>query len=137
MPISRAGRRSAAELAVVQIGTVCSRPEPPSELTEEQAQEWRAIVDRLLPDWFTRETHPLLVQYCRHTVSSRRISQLIANLEQSDDFDVQTYDKLLGMQERESRAMASLATKMRLTQQSTYDKKKAKGVISSRPWEDE
>lgn len=136
MAISRPGRRSAAELSVVQIGSVCSRPEPPGELTDEQATEWRLVVDRLPADWFARENYPLLAQYCRHTVSARRVAQLIARLEESSDFDVDTYDKLLKMQEREGRALSSLATRMRLTQHSTYDPKKKKSAIANKPWED-
>jgi hypothetical protein len=47
-----------------------ARPEPPEDLTEEQAAEWSAVVDRLPADWFPRETHGLLARYCRH--GSRR-----------------------------------------------------------------
>jgi hypothetical protein len=55
------GRHGVAELAVIGpsgIETV-RRPEPPDELTDEQATEWRAIVNRLGADWFPRETHPM------------------------------------------------------------------------------
>jgi hypothetical protein len=47
-----------------------ARPEPPEDLTEEQAVEWRAVVDRLPTDWFSRETHGLLSQYVRHVVTA-------------------------------------------------------------------
>jgi hypothetical protein len=74
--------------------------------------------------------------YCRHTVSARRVSELIAGMEGSSDFDLEAYDRLLKMQERESRAMSSLATRMRLTQHSTYDAKKKKGsTLTQKPWE--
>jgi hypothetical protein len=118
--------------------TVSPRPDPPRELTAEQADEWRAVVDRLPADWFPRETHGLLVQYCRHVVAARRVAQLIESLETSSDseFDVGRYDELLKMQEREGRALSSLATRMRLTQQTTYDKQKKKGSVGTkRPWE--
>ena len=136
MAVSRPGRRSAAELSVVQIGNVQRRPDPPIELTDEQANEWRTVVDRLPADWFTAETYPLLAQYCRHVVSSRRVAELIAHQERSDEFDIETYNKLLIMQEREGRALSSLATRMRLTQQSTYDKSKKKSVVANKPWEE-
>jgi hypothetical protein len=77
------GRKSAASLTVIGssgIETV-QRPEPPAELSEEQAAEWQAMVNRLSADWFPRETWPLLVQYCRHVVSARRVAQLIARAE--------------------------------------------------------
>jgi len=86
-------------------------------------------------DWFGAETYPLLVQYCRHVVSSDRVAQLIAAAEAGDQFDVREYDQLLKMQEREGRAMSALATRMRLTQQTTYDKSKRKPSAAKRPWE--
>jgi hypothetical protein len=35
-----------------------ARPEPPADLTEDQADEWRAVVDRLPADWFPRTADP-------------------------------------------------------------------------------
>lgn len=131
------GRDSAASLAVVAIGESVARPKPPAELTPEQADEWRSVVNRLPAEWFPRETHGLLAQYCRHIVAARRVSQLIASLESSEEFDVDEYDKLLKMQEREGRALSSLATRMRITQQTTYDKSKKKPRGGHKPWEDE
>jgi hypothetical protein len=43
-----------------------ARPEPPDDLTEEQAAVWRAVMDRLPADRFPREAHGLLAQYVRH-----------------------------------------------------------------------
>jgi hypothetical protein len=131
------GRTSAASLSVIsspRVETV-RRAEPPTELTDEQASEWIAIVTRLPADWFPRETYGMLAQYCRHVVSARRVAQLIAECEASDSFDVEDYDRLLKMQEREGRALSSLATRMRLSQQTTYDKSKKKPGPSRKPWE--
>jgi hypothetical protein len=50
-------------------------------LTDEQATEWWAVVNRLPADWFPRETHALLIQYCRHVVSARRVAQLLTQAE--------------------------------------------------------
>lgn len=131
------GRKSAASLSVISSGAVQAvrRPDAPAELTDEQAGEWAEIVSRMPADWFPRETHGMLVSYCRHIVSARRIAQLIEAAEASEAFDVDEYDKLLKMQERESRAMSSLATRMRLTQQTTYDKSKKKPGQTRKPWE--
>ena len=131
-------RQSAAALSVISAEGIVTirRPEPPEELTDEQAQEWRAIINRLPADWFPRETHGMLVQYCRHVVASRRVAQLIAAHEASENFDTEDYDRLLKMQEREGRAISSLATRMRISQHSTYDKKKAKPIRGAKkPWE--
>lgn len=130
-------RKSLAALSVVApVGLEeVRRPMPPAELGDEQKQEWLAVVNRLPADWFPRETHPLLAQYCRHVVAARRISQLVARLEsEQEGFDIGEYDRLLKMQEREGRALSSLATRMRMTQQSTYDESKRKPEEKPKPW---
>lgn len=131
------GRKTA--LTVVQESDVSAvdRPEPPGELTPEQRIEWISVVNSLPAEWFPDETHGVLAQYCRHMVAGRHISQMIQQLESGKDIDVAEYDRLLKMQERESRIIVSLATKMRMTQQATYhpEKSKGKGKVS-RPWED-
>jgi hypothetical protein len=95
------GRISSASLSVVSSEGVITvpRPKPPDELTDEQAVEWRAIVDRLPADWFTRETWGLLVQYCRHVIAARKVAQLVASLESEADFDVAAYDRALKIPE--------------------------------------
>lgn len=94
------------------------------------------MVNRMPADWFPRETHALLTQYCRHVVRSRRIAQLIAACEASEDLDLEQYDKLLKMQEREGRAISSLATRMRITQQATVRAEKARKPSQvKKPWE--
>lgn len=131
-------RKSLAALSVVSpVGLEeVRRPMPPQELGDEQKREWLAVVNRLPADWFPRETHPLLAQYCRHVVAARRIAQLVDGIESSKDgFNIEEYDRLLKMQEREGRALSSLATRMRMTQQSTYDESKRKPTQEkSKPW---
>lgn len=130
------GRKSSASLAVVRGLGAVDRPEPPAELTDEQAAEWREIVGRLPAEWFPRETWGLLSQYCRHVVASRRVAALIADMEGSEHFDIEQYDRLLKMQEREGRALSALSTRMRISQQSTLDREKRKPLKASRkPWE--
>ena len=132
------GRKSAQSLTVTTSGEISAveRPQPPDELTDEQAFEWRAIVNRMPADWFPRETWPLLIQYCRHIISARRICQVIGKLEQEEDFDFKAYSDALKIQARESQIITTLATKMRISQQSTYDKSKKKGDGggAKKPW---
>ncbi|MBS7737929.1 MULTISPECIES: hypothetical protein [unclassified Chelatococcus] len=120
------------------------RPRPPAGLTAKQKREWGAVVNRLPADWFTRETHALLVQYVRHVERADILAKAIdkfppADLETEDG--VERYDKLTKMAEREGRALSSLATRMRLTQQSRYNAKNANtgaekaGTASTKPWE--
>lgn len=131
------GRKSAASLSLVTPLQVMRRPDPPPELTPEQADVWREVVSDLPGDWFAGKTHSLLAQLCRHAVSAKRVAQLIAAAEGSDEFDIADYDRLLKMQERESRCLASLSVKLRISQSTTYDKSKKKPAQTRKPWEDQ
>ena len=145
------GPKSAASLSVISssgIETV-RRPEALPELTDEQAEEWHAVVNRLPADWFPRETHGMLAQYCRHVASARRVAHMIEALDGELAGEVaegrsaaavvfgaaKTMDRLLKMQEREGRAISSLATRMRISQQATYDPKRKKPIEPKKPWE--
>ena len=134
------GKKSAAELNIVPIERAIKPPSAPTDLSNEMKVEWKAIVERMPPDWFTRETHALLTQYCRHVVCARRVAQLIDKAETEEDFFVQDYNRLLKMQSLESNNITSLATKMRLTQQSKYSEKAAHTAATNannlpKPWE--
>src|SRR5690554_1807264 len=132
------GRVSAAALSVILgngVETV-RRPSPPDDLSDEQTEEWRAVVNRMPADWFPRETHGMLAQFCRHVVSARRCAQLVAQIEGSEEFDIDAYDKALKMQEREGRAISSLSTRMRISQQATVRAEQARKPSQVRkPWE--
>ena len=133
------GRKSSADIATIPIkGAIqtIARPDAPYELTDAQAAIWHRVADDLPADWFTPKHIGLLKMYCRHEAQSDRIAMLIEQEMAKHELDVQQYDKLLAMQEREGRAMSSLATRMRITQQALYDKsKKAPSNSVSKPWE--
>lgn len=131
------GRRSAASLSVVSNGNVVAihRPNPPEDLTSEQSDEWWAIVNRMPADWFLRESHGLLAQYCRHVVAARRVAKLVADCESAPALDLDQYDQLLKMQEREGRALSSLATRMRISQHSSFAHTKTRGQVIEDPWD--
>jgi hypothetical protein len=135
-------RKSAASLSVIAPLPGQRRPEPPQELTEAEAAEWRAVVERLPVDWFPRETHPLLVAYCRHVVRARLIAGLINGFDPASvasDEGLRRLDKLAAMAERESKAISSLATRMRISQQSRYHQRtahtKASDPKAAQPWQ--
>jgi hypothetical protein len=126
--------------AIVQ---VVERLRPPDTLSQEQAEVWYNVVENEPADWFSESNLPLLEQYCRHVVASRRVAQLIKDAETDIDPDtkqptlrLESYDRLLKMQEREGRAMVAIARSMRLSQRSTTT---PRGTISKRigkkPWE--
>lgn len=132
------GRKSAASLEIVtgSVLEVVERPHCPHDLSDEESEVWFAVVNRLPADWFPTETHPILTQYCRHSVQARRVAELIEKATGDPELSVVDYDRLLKMQERESRAIASLATKLRISQQATTNHRGNKKQISPRkPWE--
>jgi len=106
------------------------RPEPPQELTADQAAEWKAIVARMPAGWFARETWPLLVQLVRHISAARGIARMLDR--HWENYGLETLALTLRMQERESKAIATLATKLRLSQQSSYNAKTAATAKANR-----
>lgn len=137
------GRKSLADITttLIDVGRGV-RPDAPYDLTDDEAEEWRAVVNRCPGNWFPRETHALLAAYCRHVIGARRLSQLVYQHESGepgqlvDDAWLERYDQLLRMREREGRALSSLATRLRISQQSTVDARKHKGRGSGvRPWD--
>lgn len=132
------GRKSGADLAVIDNTGVVAvrRPEPLDELTDEQAAEWRAIVNAYEAGKFPRGRWPLLAQWCRHTVASRRIAQLIEKAEAAPKFDAAKYDKLLKMQERQSAALMRLSLRLGIGDSAVYDRKGSEQEAGDPPpWE--
>jgi hypothetical protein len=131
------GRQSGASMAVAALSVITvARPDAPYDLDDPRAvEEWQAVVNRMPADWFPRETHGNLANYCTHIADGWYIRKLIQDALKADPVDLEKLDKLLKMQERESRAAASLATRLRITQQSLFDKEKKRPVQVPKPWE--
>lgn len=140
--MAKTGRKSSVLATVSAAGAILNRrPEPPAELSEEAATEWRAVVGGLPTDWFSREQIPLLTQYVRHVMAARRLGQLIAQQEADPAFDAKIWHKHLEAQRKESTAMVNLATRLRLTNQSRYAARTAQRQVDGaspdgkKPWE--
>jgi hypothetical protein len=132
------GRTSAASLSIAPPAPIeiVDRQKPPHDLTDEEVEVWAAVVSTEPADWFSPSTVPLLAQYCRHVVHAKRIAELIERATSDPDLAISAYDRMLKMQDRESRAIASLATKMRISQQSTTNHRGNKVKTASRkPWD--
>lgn len=135
-------RRSADSLSVIT-AIPGQRLRPPSRLSREAQAVWRAVVATRPHDWFSAADAPLLEAYCNAVVGYRLVSKRVAafNLELlEDDLEVLTFDRLTKIADRQARVLASMATKLRLTQQSRYTPKaagtaagKVKG--GAKPWE--
>jgi hypothetical protein len=121
--------QAAQSLTVIGGGGIeaVRRPDPPRELTDEMAHEWRTIVNRLPADWFPAETWPMLIQYCTHIVRSRRLRSLISQMESSEEFDSVHYARLLDSEQKQTREISNLAVRMRLAQSAIHDREKKKG----------
>lgn len=134
------GRGAGRSLTAVPQGDVVSIPraKPPEELTPEQKVIWHSIVNKLPADHFPPSTHLILAEYCRHAVTARRIAHLKNQIENAPTLDMEEYCLLCKMAEAESRTLASLGTKMRMTQQSIYSARKGRGPtdLNPKPWEE-
>jgi hypothetical protein len=141
------GRKSAASLSVV-VGSIDGRPQSPADLTKAQAEIWDRTVANEAADVFkTAALQQLLKEYCRHVVSAKKLSSMIEAVEASigsddvlSDDDLADYDKLLKMRDRETKAIADKATKLRLTNQARYTPQAAataakKSGADVKPWQ--
>ena len=103
---------------VVSLSPPSVHLQPPAGLTEEQAQVWRETVNARSADFFGPDQVPLLEEYCRVVVMCRLLAVQIEAAIAGGDAGV--LKALLDMRDKESRRMASLATKLRITNQSRY-----------------
>lgn len=137
------GRKSSAELEVLQgVRTLGARPEPPLCLNDRARDEWMRVVNRMPSDWFQDETLSTLQAYCEHVAEGEAIQLMIEKVRKTamaDDESYKRYRDLLRDKELQTRAALSGATKMRLTQQSSYTDKAsqtAKNKSNGRkPWD--
>jgi phage terminase small subunit len=134
------GRPSMAALMVPENPTeIIQRPDAPYELTDEEADEWRAVVNTMPAGHFMRGNFALLSQYCRHVIAARRVAQLIEQLAREKDFNRKEFGALLLLQATESATITRLLRSMRLTQQSVLRAETTKHPRGQtrRPWDPE
>ena len=112
---------------VVSLSPPSVHLEPPEGLTDEQVQVWRETVGARSADYFGEDAVPMLEEYCRVVVMCRLLAmQIEAVIAGSGGEETAGLLKsFLDMRDKESRRMASLATKLRLTNQSRYTSKTA------------
>ena len=127
------GRKSASELSTVAVIEKVQRPDPPIDLPEEAKQIWVQVISSIPAEWVRPEAFELLYDYCHIRMQARKLSRQI--FEEGDQMDQMDLDRLLKMREREVRSAVTLATKLRLTTQSTVDNRKSKGTPQPRAWD--
>jgi hypothetical protein len=109
------GRPSALAVVPRSVAEVIERIQPPSTLTNEQAEVWHAIVVGHPADWFASGSIPVLAQLCRHVVIVQRLAELLEHGDEAEWFN------LVKEQRAESMLIARLANMLRLTPQSLID----------------
>ena len=129
-----------ASLGVVPVSG--QRIAPPGHLTDEQAEEWRGIVDSLPPGYFRPGDVSLLAAYVTASVFYRRAS---ADMESrgmtlSDDRGKEYVNPAHQVLTSQASAMAQMAVKLRLCPSARYSEKAAatkvsRGSTSAKPWE--
>ena len=139
------GRRSGAASSTPVVEVEFSRrPTPPDDLNEQEAAIWTAVVNSEPVDFFgTAALRNLLADYCRHRASADMLSKLIGEFQpewMDHPLGAKRYGNLTRMRDRETRAAADKATKLRLTNQSRYTPQAAatasRNVAKGRkPWE--
>jgi hypothetical protein len=117
---------------------------PPSNLTEEQRGFWREILENLPANHIRSDCAPTLVELCRHLSYSAQIAEALnvlrsANLVGNDE-DREVLVELLQLAREESRIIALLSTKLRLTNQARDDsvvvkRARLRTPTGPRPWD--
>lgn len=127
------GRKSGASLTVVaSIGG--ERPGAPATLSEAEAITWRAVAATKPADWWSADTFPLLEEYCRAVASSHAVAAALAKFTKIPGGKaLGRYLALRKLQDHTARLLATLATKMRLSQQSKYGARAASTAHARTP----
>jgi hypothetical protein len=139
------GRKAVTAVPNVIQGAFQRRPEPPEDLNERQSEIWRLVVASEDPLFFdTGALRGLLADYCRRREAAEKVSEVInmfkAEWLKSED-GAHRYKILLQMRDIEVRGATSLATKLRLTNQSRYTTQSAATAARNaqarvaKPWE--
>jgi hypothetical protein len=132
-------RKSATELALnavipLRIGKY---PETPTDMPTRQQELWRSIVASKPADWFDAATLPILRALVGHIETLEQVETMFAAPMSLSNLEA--LDKLSRLRDRESKAMAALSTKLRLTIQSRYTPQHAataaRGRGTRKPWE--
>lgn len=133
-------RKSAAALTIVRSAPapkVPKGPPAPKGLSKAERKLWREIVDTKPADWWGPDSLPILTEYVRAITMCDTLAEKIETAMKSNVAAGQV-KLLMDLRDKESRRAVSLATKMRLTQQSRYGARSAdranNAAAGKRPW---
>lgn len=113
----------------------------PGNLTDEQSEEWRAIVDSLPADYFRPGDAPLLAAFCVASALYKQATALIElhGMVLQDDRGKMQANPAASILTSQASSMAQMAVKLRLCPSARYTEKavatKTKRAGNGRPWE--
>lgn len=143
--MAQRGRKSAASIAVSVVDVKLDAfPSPQSYLNPEQDEIWRTVIASRGGDLIAPESYPVLVEYCRAVIGSNQVAAQLDSFSPEwakDEEGLKRWDKLLAMQDRLAKTVASLAAKLRLTPSSRVQAisagRNADKGQKRKPWEDD
>lgn len=126
--------------------TDAEHPQPPAELSEEEAEIWRGIVNKMPPTFFAEPTWPMLISLCRHVRAARLFAQqsqayeaeLPRAINNKRHEILRTIAALSRAQSGESRTIAMLSTRLKITQlcdSTNVHKARRSFLREQKPWE--
>lgn len=118
-------RKSAESARLTAVTSLPLRPDPPETLSACEAKLWRDVVATKPVEWFQADSAPLLVEYCRAKSMCDRLAEMLEDPKPGD------LKQLIDLRDKESRRLATLGCKLRLTQQSRYTPQSA--ATASKP----
>lgn len=132
------GRKSAATLtAIAAHMRTITRLAPPDDLTPSEWKVWTDTVNSKPPEWFGPEHETMLRAYVESVSMMRELRRTLKTVRVKD---IDMFRHVNSQLQAETKLVLTLATKMRLTQQSQYDEKTAKtnskSARQSKPWEE-
>lgn len=130
------GPQSAVQLTPIP-GVRGAPPKPDPKLTDAQAAHWKQLTASKPNGWFNRDDLLLLAELCRALDMCDRLAERIDAMDVRRGY-FESLQNALGLRDKEVRRVTVLATKLRLTPQSRYDKQLAatfaKIPNGPRPW---
>jgi hypothetical protein len=112
------------------------RPEPPPELSRDEAMIWERIVSRMPANWFGDDNRHLVHSLVCCIWTARRIEAELREMQLSPSSH---YTSLLSAYQKQLGQMTSLSTRLRLTPQSRHTPITAaaahRDVPTATPWE--
>ena len=116
------GRKSVAKLAVIE-SLPQTRPAPPEELNDREAELWSRVTASKSVDFFDDCVVDLLAGYCRLKTQVDLVSEEISVYDPAwleTDKGVARYKNLASIRDQGQGRMLALARAMRLTNQSRF-----------------